>query len=121
AQDCIINEDDCGTENGIDISAVLEGADVVVSLAERILGRVTATDVKNVDGELVVPANTYIDEELADTIEKAGVDMIKARSPLTCETKNGICVQCYGRDLARGTVVNRGEAVGVIAAQSIGE
>jgi len=94
---------------------------VVVSLAERILGRVTAVDVKNVEGELVVPANTYIDEELADTIEKAGVDMIKARSALTCEAKNGICVQCYGRDLARGTVVNRGEAVGVIAAQSIGE
>ena len=121
AQDCIINEDDCGTENGIDISAVLEGADVVVSLSERILGRVTAQDVKGIDGELVVPANTYIDEELADTIEKAGVDVVKARSPLTCETRNGICVQCYGRDLARGTVVNRGEAVGVIAAQSIGE
>ena len=100
---------------------MLEGADVVVSLAERILGRVTATDVKNVEGELIVPANTYIDEELADTIEKAGVDVVKARSPLTCEAKNGICVQCYGRDLARGTVVNRGEAVGVIAAQSIGE
>ena len=121
AQDCIINEDDCGTEKGIDISAVLEGADVVVSLSERILGRVTAQDVKGIDGELVVPANTYIDEELADTIEKAGVDVVKARSPLTCETGNGICVQCYGRDLARGTVVNRGEAVGVIAAQSIGE
>ncbi len=121
AQDCIINEDDCGTEKGIDISAVLEGADVVVSLSERILGRVTALDVKGSDGDLVAPANTYIDEELAATIEAAGVDMIKSRSPLTCEARNGICVQCYGRDLARGTVVNRGEAVGVIAAQSIGE
>ncbi|KJS26874.1 MAG: DNA-directed RNA polymerase subunit beta' [Hyphomonadaceae bacterium BRH_c29] len=121
AQDCIINEDDCGTEKGIDISAVMEGADVVVSISERILGRVTAEDVKGIDGKLVAVSNTYIDEDLAEAIEKAGVDVIKARSPLTCETKNGICAQCYGRDLARGTPVNRGEAVGVIAAQSIGE
>ncbi|WP_321488726.1 DNA-directed RNA polymerase subunit beta' [uncultured Hyphomonas sp.] len=121
AQDCIINEDDCGTEKGIDISAVMEGADVVVSISERILGRVTAEDVKSVDGNLVAVSNTYIDEELAEAIEKAGVDVVKVRSPLTCETKNGICAQCYGRDLARGTPVNRGEAVGVIAAQSIGE
>ena len=121
AQDCIINEDDCGTEKGIEVSAVMEGADVVVSISERILGRVTGEDVKGVDGNLVAVANTYIDEELADAIEKAGVDVIKVRSPLTCETKNGICAQCYGRDLARGTPVNRGEAVGVIAAQSIGE
>jgi DNA-directed RNA polymerase subunit beta' len=121
AQDCIINEDDCGTSKGIDISAVMEGADVVVSLFERILGRVTAEDLKGADNKLVVPANTYVDEDVAAAIEAAGIDRVKARSPLTCEAKNGICVQCYGRDLARGTIVNRGEAVGVIAAQSIGE
>jgi DNA-directed RNA polymerase subunit beta' len=121
AQDCIINEQDCGTDKGIEIGAVLEGADIIVALSERILGRVTALDVKGSDGELVAPANTYIDEELAAKIEAAGVDSIKSRSPLTCETRTGICVQCYGRDLSRGTVVNKGEAVGVIAAQSIGE
>lgn len=122
AQDCIVTEDDCGTDQGIELSAVMEGADVVVSLSERILGRVTGEDVKAPKSdELVTPANTYIDEVLARTIEDAGVDRIKVRSPLTCETKIGVCVSCYGRDLARGTVVNKGEAVGVIAAQSIGE
>jgi DNA-directed RNA polymerase subunit beta' len=121
AQDCIINEDDCGTSKGIDIAAVMEGADVIVSIGERVLGRVTAEDVKGADGKLVIPANTYIDEDVAAAIEAASVDRVKARSALTCEAKNGICVACYGRDLARGTPVNRGEAVGVIAAQSIGE
>ncbi|MEL6829478.1 MAG: DNA-directed RNA polymerase subunit beta', partial [Pseudomonadota bacterium] len=122
AQDCIVTEDDCGTERGIELFAVMEGADTVVSLSERILGRTTGEDVKAPKSdELVAPANTYIDEALALKIEDAGVDRIKVRSPLTCETKVGVCVACYGRDLARGTVVNRGEAVGVIAAQSIGE
>ncbi|MEM7492995.1 MAG: DNA-directed RNA polymerase subunit beta' [Pseudomonadota bacterium] len=122
AQDCIVNEDDCGTDKGIELSAVMEGADVVVSLSERILGRTTGEDVKAPKtGELIAPASTYIEEELAKAIEDAGVDRIKVRSPLTCETKVGVCVACYGRDLARGTIVNRGEAVGVIAAQSIGE
>ncbi len=122
AQDCIVTEDDCGTDKGIELSAVMEGADVVVSLSERILGRVTGEDVKAPKSdELIAPANTHIDEMLARKIEDAGVDRIKVRSPLTCETKIGVCVSCYGRDLARGTVVNKGEAVGVIAAQSIGE
>ena len=122
AQDCIVTEDDCGTDQGIDLFAVMEGADVVVSISERILGRTTGEDVKAPKSdELVAPANTYIDEALAKKIEDAGVDRIKTRSPLTCETKVGVCVACYGRDLARGTVVNKGEAVGVIAAQSIGE
>ena len=121
AQDCIINEDDCGTTKGIDIVAVMEGADTVVSLAERVLGRVTAKPVKSPDGKVLIPAGTYIDEDVAAKLELDGVDLVNVRSALVCETGNGICVQCYGRDLARGTIVNRGEAVGVIAAQSIGE
>ncbi len=122
AQDCIVSDDDCGTDKGISISAVMDGADVVVPLSDRILGRTVAQDVKNpVSGELIAPASTYIDEALASGIEAAGVDEVKVRSPLTCETKSGVCVACYGRDLARGTIVNRGEAIGVIAAQSIGE
>ena len=122
AQDCIVNEEDCGTDLGIELNAVMEGADVVVSLAERILGRTVGEDVKHPkSGDLIAPANTYVDEALAAQIDDAGVDRVKVRSPLTCETKIGVCVACYGRDLARGTVVNKGEAVGVIAAQSIGE
>ncbi|QYJ00861.1 DNA-directed RNA polymerase subunit beta' [Thalassovita mediterranea] len=122
AQDCIVNEDDCGTDKGIMLAPVMEGADVTVSISERILGRTTGWDVNDPKtGELICPANTYVDEALAATIEAAGVDEIKVRSPLTCETKTGVCVACYGRDLARGTIVNRGEAIGVIAAQSIGE
>ncbi|WP_300376787.1 DNA-directed RNA polymerase subunit beta' [Henriciella sp.] len=122
AQDCIVVEDDCGTEQGIQIAPVMEGADVVVPLSERILGRTVGEDVKDPkSGELICPANTYLDEALSLAIEHAGVDEVKVRSPLTCETKTGVCVACYGRDLARGTVVNKGEAIGVIAAQSIGE
>ena len=118
AQDCIINEDDCGTDKGINIGPVMEGADITLAISERILGRIMAEDVTSPDGELVCPANTYVDETLAMVIEKAGVMRLKARSALTCESRHGICVQCYGRDLARGNIVNRGEAVGVIAAQS---
>ena len=122
AQDCIVNETDCGTDKGITLSPVMDGADVVVSLAERVLGRTTAADA-NVPGtdEIVLPAGTYIDEEQAAILDASGIDQIKVRSALTCETTNGICGACYGRDLARGTRVNMGEAVGVIAAQSIGE
>jgi DNA-directed RNA polymerase subunit beta' len=122
AQDCIITEEDCGTTRGITLRAVVEGGDVLVSLAQRILGRFAAEDVKDPGTqEVVVPADSYLDENMVEAIEAAGVQAVKVRSVLTCETKTGVCGACYGRDLARGTPVNIGEAVGVIAAQSIGE
>ena len=121
AQDCIINEEDCGTTRGITMRAVVEGGDVLVSLGQRVLGRSAAEDVKDPNGEIVAPADSYLDEVMVDRIEKAGVQSIKVRSVLTCEAEIGTCGACYGRDLARGTRVNIGEAVGVIAAQSIGE
>ncbi len=122
AQDCIIVEEDCGTQRGLTVRAVMDGGEVVSSLAERILGRTTAEDVTDpVSGEVIVAANTLIEEPEAERIEKAGVEAVKIRSVLTCEAAVGVCGHCYGRDLARGTPVNAGEAVGVIAAQSIGE
>ena len=122
AQDCVVTEEDCGTETGIDIAEVSDGGDVIVNLSDRIVGRCLAIDVNDpVSGDLIFEAGTYLDEVKAEAIEKAAVSTVKVRSALTCETKNGCCVKCYGRDLARGTVVNMGEAVGVIAAQSIGE
>jgi DNA-directed RNA polymerase subunit beta' len=122
AQDCIIVEDDCGTEDGIKVRAVLDGGEVVASLTERILGRTAAEDIVNpVTGAVIVPRNTLIEERGAEAIETAGVEEVKIRSVLTCESRVGVCAHCYGRDLARGTPVNTGEAVGVIAAQSIGE
>ena len=122
AQDCIVREHDCGTELGIMAAAVVDGGEVVSSLGERVLGRVPVEDVLDpATGELLVEAGTMIQEPEVERIEAAEVLSIKIRSPLTCELKDGICVQCYGRDLARGTQVNTGEAVGIIAAQSIGE
>ncbi len=122
AQDCIITEEDCGSTRGITLKAVVEGGEVLVSLGSRVLGRTTAEDVKEPGTEdVVVAADTLIDEELVEVIEAAGVQFIKVRSVLTCESEVGVCGACYGRDLARGTPVNIGEAVGVIAAQSIGE
>ena len=122
AQDSIITEDDCGTTRGITLRAVVEGGDVLVSLANRILGRFTAEDIKDPGtGEIIFPADTYMVEDLVEVVEAAGVQSVKVRSVLTCEAKTGVCGACYGRDLARGTAVNIGEAVGVIAAQSIGE
>ncbi len=122
AQDAVVLEEDCGTENGITIGAVMNGADVVVSLSERILGRVPVEDVKDpLSGKTIVPAGEIIDEVTSEEIETAGIDNLKVRSVLTCETRTGVCAKCYGRDLARGTPVNMGEAVGVMAAQSIGE
>jgi DNA-directed RNA polymerase subunit beta' len=122
AQDCIIVEDDCGTERGLTVRPVMDGGEVVSSLSERILGRTTAENVLDpISATVLVPNNTLIEEEHAERIEKAGVEAVKIRSVLTCEAKVGVCAHCYGRDLARGTPVNVGEAVGVIAAQSIGE
>ena len=122
AQDCIITEEDCGTTRGITLKAVAEGGEVQVSLGQRVLGRFSAEAIKAPGSdEIVVPADTYLDEDMIDAIENAGVQSAKVRSVLTCESKVGVCGACYGRDLARGTPVNIGEAVGVIAAQSIGE
>ncbi len=122
AQDCIVTEQDCGTENGIELKPVVDGGEVVVSLGERSLGRTLAEDIQDPrSGDLMFPANTYVDEDIAATIDESGLQNLRSRSPLTCDTVTGICATCYGRDLARGTKVNMGEAVGVIAAQSIGE
>src|SRR4029077_1168857 len=122
AQDCIIVEEDCGTERGLTVRAVMDGGEVVSALSERILGRTAAEDVLDpVTNEVRVPGNTLIEEDAADAIEKAGVEAVKIRSVLTCDSEVGVCGHCYGRDLARGTPVNIGEAVGVIPAQSIGE
>jgi DNA-directed RNA polymerase subunit beta' len=122
AQDAVVNEHDCGTEEGVTIRAVMSGADVIVGIGERSLGRVVLEDVKDpTSGKVIVAKNSMIDENIAEQIESAGIDSIKARSVLTCHTRNGVCALCYGRDLARGTLVNMGEAVGVMAAQSIGE
>ncbi|MCK0172495.1 DNA-directed RNA polymerase subunit beta' [Aliiroseovarius sp. S1123] len=122
AQDCIVREQDCGTENSITAEAAVNDGEVVSSLAERILGRVASEDVL-VPGteEVLVAKNEIIDERKADAVEEAGIAAIRIRSPLTCESEEGVCANCYGRDLARGTKVNIGEAVGIIAAQSIGE
>jgi DNA-directed RNA polymerase subunit beta' len=122
AQDCIIVEEDCGTQRGLTVRAVMDGGEVVSSLAERILGRTTAEDVLDpATGQVLVAGNVLIEEPEAEKIEKGAVEAVKIRSVLTCEAKVGVCGHCYGRDLARGTTVNVGEAVGVIAAQSIGE
>ncbi len=122
SQDVVINEPDCGTDKGISISAVMNGADIVVSVAERLLGRVALNNIVHpLSGDVIVKAADIITEETSEEVETAGIDTVLVRSPLTCEAETGICANCYGRDLARGEKVNMGEAVGVMAAQSIGE
>jgi len=122
AQDCIVTEEDCGTDAGITARALIESGEVIVSLGQRVLGRTAAENVKNpATGKVIIKAGELIEEEQVEALEEARVQEIRIRSALTCETRNGICAKCYGRDLARGTPVNLGEAVGVIAAQSIGE
>jgi DNA-directed RNA polymerase subunit beta' len=121
-QDLVVTEDDCGTSNGQLMRAIVEGGEVIESLRERILGRVAAEDVINPETRAVlVKAGVMLDEDIIDDIEAAGVDEVKVRTSLNCETRFGLCAMCYGRDLGRGGLVNNGEAVGVIAAQSIGE
>ncbi|NMG64584.1 DNA-directed RNA polymerase subunit beta' [Azoarcus indigens] len=121
-QDLVVIEDDCGTREGFNMKALIEGGEVVEPLRERILGRVCAEDVVNPDTqETAIEAGTLLDEDAVELIESLGVDEVKVRTPLTCETRYGLCAKCYGRDLGRGSMVNAGEAVGVIAAQSIGE
>jgi DNA-directed RNA polymerase subunit beta' len=123
AQDMVVTSDDCETYEGLTMTAIVEGGDVVEPLRDRVLGRVVAEDVyaPGNDDQPIVTRNTLLDEFLVDRMDQAGVQSIKVRSPITCETRFGVCAKCYGRDLARGHLVNQGEAVGVIAAQSIGE
>lgn len=122
AQDCVVREEDCKTNRSIRIAAVTEGANVIVPIEERILGRTIAEDVTDrTTGEVIAKSGTYVDEAVARKIAEVGADIVQVRSPLTCEATRGVCATCYGRDLARGEKVSIGEAVGVIAAQSIGE
>ncbi|MGV6872627.1 DNA-directed RNA polymerase subunit beta' [Pseudochelatococcus sp. B33] len=121
AQDAVIREPDCGTERGISMRAIVDAGQIVATLASRILGRTAAEDVVDSAGNVIVPTGVMIEEKDIPAITAAGIQQVKIRSVLTCESRNGVCATCYGRDLARGTPVNLGEAVGVIAAQSIGE
>jgi DNA-directed RNA polymerase subunit beta' len=122
AQDCIVRMYDCGTEKAITAETAVNDGEVVLSLAERLLGRVAAEDLlKPGTNEVLVAHGELIDERLADAVDVAGLQVARIRSPLTCEAEEGVCALCYGRDLSRGTIVNSGEAVGIIAAQSIGE
>jgi len=121
-QDLVVIEDDCKTTNGVAMKALVEGGEVVEALRERILGRVTISDVLHPETQDVLyPVSTLLNEDEVETIEQLGVDEVRVRTPLTCDTRWGLCAKCYGRDLGRGSIVNVGEAIGVIAAQSIGE
>ena len=121
AQDVIVAENDCGTGQGIAVSAIIESGETIERLGDRIVGRVALDEIKDYEGTVIVAANQEITEDLAAAIEASGIQDVKIRSVLTCESRRGVCVSCYGRNLATGRLVERGEAVGVIAAQSIGE
>src|SRR5512139_2436089 len=121
-QDLVVIEDDCGTVQGMAMKALVEGGEVIEALRERILGRVASTDIVNPEsGATLYEAGTLLNEDMVETIESLGIDEVRVRTPLTCDTRFGLCSKCYGRDLGRGGIINVGEAVGVIAAQSIGE
>jgi DNA-directed RNA polymerase subunit beta' len=121
AQDVIVSENDCGTGEGIYVEPIIESGEIIENLRDRIVGRVALEDQRDYEGNLIVAVNHEITEDLAASIQAAGIERVKIRSVLTCESKRGVCVACYGRNLATGRMVERGEAVGVIAAQSIGE
>ena len=121
SQDMVVTSVDCGTSGGLTMKPIIDGGDVVEPLSQRVLGRVTAIDVVNGKDEVVIPANTLMGEEWTSRLEDLGVDEVIVRSAITCEADHGVCAHCYGRDLGRGHLVNQGEAVGVVAAQSIGE
>ena len=121
SQDLVITENDCGTDQGLAMSPIIEGGDIIAPLGDRVLGRVLSSDVVDQNNDIIAEAGTMINERMVEILETRGVDQVHVRSPITCETRFGICSLCYGRDLARGHIANVGEAVGVIAAQSIGE
>ncbi len=123
AQDLVVTEEDCGTDRGLLMTPVIDGGDIIESLGDRVLGRIVARDVikPGTEDEIAVTAGTMLDELWIRRLEEMGIDEVEVRSPITCETRHGICSACYGRDLARGHKVNNGEAIGVVAAQSIGE
>ena len=121
SQDLVVNMDDCGTDQGIELRPIIEGGDIVVDLGERVLGRTVQQDIEDNDGNVVIENGTLIQEREVELINEIGVDELYVRSAVTCEARHGLCVKCYGRELARGHLVGKGEAVGVIAAQSIGE
>src|SRR6202030_2751471 len=120
-QDVIINEIDCGTVEGVYVEPILEAGVEVEPFRDRIVGRVSLEKIKDYEGNVIVDINQEITEELANAIQQAGLERVKIRSVLTCESKRGVCIMCYGRNLATGKLVELGEATGVIAAQSIGE
>ena len=121
AQDVIISENDCGTVDGIFVGSIVESGEIIEPLRDRIIGRVSLEKIKDYEGRVIVDVNEEITEDLAGSIQSAGIERVKIRSVLTCESRRGTCVRCYGRNLATGKLVEIGEAVGVIAAQSIGE
>ena len=121
AMDSVVVEEDCGTDNHISVTSIIEGGEIIQPLTERILGRVLSKDLKNADGEIVLPAGHMVDEDSIGIVEDLNISELEVRSPMTCDAAYGVCSKCYGRDLARGHQVHKGEAVGVVAAQSIGE
>ncbi|AAM25442.1 DNA-directed RNA polymerase subunit beta' [Caldanaerobacter subterraneus subsp. tengcongensis MB4] len=121
SQDVIVREEDCGTDEGIYVEEIREGNEIIEKLSDRIIGRIAAEDIVDSEGNVIVRRNEMINEEEAEKIDKAGITRVKIRSPLTCRSRHGVCRMCYGRDLATGELVNIGEAVGIIAAQAIGE